>query len=52
MRIVYTYETLEGVTCTRIDVAEWVYNDAGGLIDLRQLKTIYVRRSEYRNWDA
>lgn len=52
MRVTYTYTMFEGDTCTRIDVAEWTYDDAGHLVDLRQVKTIYVHRSEYRNWDA
>lgn len=47
-----TYSVAYGQLCTRIDVAEWTYDASGKVVDLREVRTVYVHRSEYRTWEA
>jgi hypothetical protein len=46
------YSVAYGTLSTRIDVTEWTYDANGKVVDLRQMRTVYVHRSEYRTWDA
>lgn len=47
-----TYSVAFGAMCTRIDVTEWTYDAVGKVVDLRQVRTVYIHRGEYRHWDA
>jgi hypothetical protein len=47
-----TYSVAYGTLSARIDVTEWTYDANGKVVDLREVRTVYVHRSEYRTWEA
>lgn len=46
------YSVAYGTLSTRIDVTEWTYDESGKVVGLREVRTVYVHRSEYRTWEA
>lgn len=47
-----TYSVTYGQLGARIDVTEWTRDANGTVVNLREVRTVYVHRSEYRTWGA